>query len=351
MTLADVAEASGVSATTASLVLSGRARELRISEAVERRVRATAHELGYRRNTLSVGLRTGRSQTLGFISDTVASSGLAGDMIRGAVEAAHRRGFMLFVGESGGDPVVERALVEAMHDRRVDGVIFAAMYTRAVALPEGLCDGPAVLLNATPASRSPVHSVVPDEVRAGRSAARVVVEAGHRAGVHLIGAGPGAGDIPPNSTAAVERLVGLREVFDASGVEVVSAQRCPKWMPEDGYAATREVLRRHRPRVLVCFNDRLAFGAYQALGEAGLAVPDDVSVVGFDDHPIASWLRPRLTTVALPHHELGVRAVEVLLGLSERRRRGDRTPVVHRVPMPVREGGSVAPPRTADRSR
>ncbi|NUT97835.1 MAG: LacI family DNA-binding transcriptional regulator [Saccharothrix sp.] len=348
MTLADVAEASGVSATTASLVLSGRARELRISEEAERRVKATAHELGYRRNTLSVGLRTGRSQTIGFVSDTVASSDLAGGMIEGAVEAAHRRGFLVFVGESGGDPAVERALVETMHDRRVDGIVFAAMYTRAVALPDGLNDGPAVLLNATPATRSTVHSILPDEVGAGRSAAQVVVRAGHRSGVHLIGAGPGLEDIPPNSTAAVDRLVGLREVFDAAGVEVVSAHRCPKWMPEDGYAATREVLRRHRPRVLVCFNDRLAFGAYQALAEAGLAVPDDVSVIGFDDHPIASWLRPRLTTVALPHHDLGVRAVEVLLGLFERRRRGNRTPVVHRVPMPVREGGSVAPPRTGD---
>jgi LacI family transcriptional regulator len=345
VTLADVAAASGVSVTTASLVLTGRARELRISEAAESRVRSSAQELGYRRNSLPAGLRDRPSRTIGFVSDTVASSGLAGNMIKGAVDAAYRRGFMLFVGESGGDPKVERALVEAMHDRRVDGIVFAAMYTRAVALPRGLHDGPVVLLNATPATHSTAPSVLPDEVQAGRSAARVLVEAGHVSGVHLIGAGPGLHDIPANSIAAVERLVGLRQVFKAAGIEVVSAQWCRQWMPENGYDATRKLLRHHRPKALVCFNDRLAFGAYQALGEAGLAVPDDVSVIGFDDHPIASWMRPRLTTIALPHHELGARAVEVLLELFERRARGGQGRVIHRVPMPLREGGSVARPQ------
>lgn len=347
VTLADVAAASGVSVTTASLVLTGRARELRISETAEHRVRSTAQELGYRRNTLPAGPRTGRMQTIGFVSDTVASSGLAGDMVRGAVDAAYRRGFMLFVGESGGDPVVERTLIEAMRDRRTDGIVFAAMYTRAVGVPVGLHLGPAVLLNATPATHTTAPSVLPDEVGAGRLAARVLVEAGHRSGVHLIGAGPGLNDIPPNSIAAVERLVGLRQVFKAAGVEVVSALWRRKWTPENGYDATRELLRRHRPKALVCFNDRLAFGAYQALGEAGLCVPDDVSVIGFDDHPIASWMRPRLTTIALPHHELGVRAVEVLLELFERRGRAGQAPVVHRVPMPLCQGGSVAPPRAS----
>ncbi len=342
VTLADVAAASGVSVTTASLVLTGRARELRISEAAERRVRSTAQELGYRRGTLAAGPRPGLSRTIGFVLDTVASSGLAGDVVKGAVEAAYRRGFMLFVGESGGDPVVERTLVEAMRDRRADGIVFAAVRTRTVEVPDALRHGPAVLLNATTTFRSGLPSVVSDEVQGGRSAALVLLEAGHDRGVHLIGAGPGTYDVPPNGIAAVERLIGLREVFDAAGVEVVSAHRCPKWTPEDGYDATRELLRRHRPEALVCFDDRLAFGAYQALAEAGLSVPDDVSVLGFDDHPVASWMRPRLTTIALPHHELGERAVEVLVEIVEGRRRGARAPLIHRVPMPVREGGSVA---------
>ncbi|MEU4746391.1 substrate-binding domain-containing protein, partial [Actinosynnema sp. NPDC023658] len=90
-------------------------------------------------------------------------------------------------------------------------------------------------------------------------------------------------------------------------------------------------------------------GAYQALAEASLSVPDDVSVVSFDDHPIAAWVRPRLTTVALPHHELGAKAVEVLFATSERRVRTKAAPVVHRVPMSVVPGESVKTVRTPSR--
>lgn len=345
VTLADIAAASGVSVTTASLVLTGRARELRISAEAERRVRTTAQQLGYRRNALTTGPRSGRTQTIGFLSDTVASSGWAGEMVKGAVDAAYRHGFMLFVGESGGDPVVERTLADAMRDRRADGVVFASMHTRTAAVPEVLYDGPAVLLNATPATSAAVPSVLPDEVQAGRSAARVLLEAGHGRDIHLIGAGPGMCDIPPHGIAAADRLLGLREVFTAAGAEVAGARWCPKWTPEHGFDATAELLRTQRPKALVCLNDRLAFGAYQALAEAGLSVPEDVSVIGFEDHPIASWMRPRLTTIALPHYELGAWAVRVLVDLVVRRGRGTRAPMIHRVPMPVRDGGSVAAPR------
>ena len=342
VTLADVAAASGVSVTTASLVLTGRARELRISAEAERRVRTTAHELGYRRNVLTTGPRGGRSQTIGFVSDSVTSSGWAADMIKGAVDAAYRHGFMLFVGESGGDPLVERTLVDAMRDRRADGVVIASSHTRTVVVPDGLYDVPTVLLNATSATPVAVPAVLPDEVQAGRSAARLLVEAGHDRGIHLIGAGASRHDTAPQGIAAAERLRGLREVFAEADVEVAGARGCPKWTPEHGFAATAALLSEHRPKALVCLNDHLAFGAYQALSEAGLSVPEDVSVIGFEDHPVASWMRPRLTTVALPHHELGAWAVRVLVEMVVRRA---RTPMIHRVPMPVREGGSVAAPR------
>ncbi|WP_285632580.1 LacI family DNA-binding transcriptional regulator [Lentzea sp. NBRC 102530] len=332
MTLADVAAASGVSVTTASLVLTGRARELRISEAAERRVRATAQELGYRRGTRTTGPRTGLSRTIGFVLDTAESSAETGEVVRGAVEAAHRCGYLLFVGVSGGDPVVRGSLAESMRDRDVDGIVFAKADLHASFDLDGLRHGPVVLLNATVAG---LPSVVPDEVRGGRSAARVLVEAGRVRGVHLIGAEP------DRTAGGAARLAGLRQVFGAAGVEA-DVHGCPKWTPEAGYDVTRELLRRHRPDALVCLDDGLAFGAYQALAEAGLSVPGDVSVIGFGDHAAASWMRPRLTVVALPHRELGARAVEVLVGMVDGRGRGGRAPLVHRVPMPVRVGGSVA---------
>jgi LacI family transcriptional regulator len=336
---------AGVSPTTASFVLSGRGQEMRISSDVEQRVLKTAAKVQYRPNILSVGLRTGTTRTIGFVSDTVATLPFAGELIKGALEAARERGVMLFIGETEGDPELERQLLQAMHDRQVDGIIFAAMYTRRIALPKGLATAPAVLLNAISKRPSRLPSVLPDEPEAGRAAARVLLEAGHRDGIHLIGAGPGARDVPAGGVAAVERLEGIRTTLAQAGVKVASGRLCREWEPDAGFAATRAVLRRGRPRALICFNDRLALGAYQALADAGLRVPADVSVVSFDDDAIASWVRPGLTSIAIPHYDLGRTAVDVLFDEIDRDRDdGEREARVHRVPMPVRGRESVAPP-------
>jgi LacI family transcriptional regulator len=345
VTLAEVAEHAGVSRTTASLVLAGRGRELRISRSVEQRVLNAAKELEYRPNIVSRSLRTGTTRTIGFVSDTVATSRLAGDMIKGALEAAREHGLMLFIGETEGETELERGLLAAMHDRQVDGIIFASMFTRAVKVPTALTTGPAVLLNAVPKRASTLPSVVPDEVEAGRTAARVLLDVGHRDGIHLIGAGPRLRDVPPEALAGVERLTGIREVLAEAKVRIASGRVCADWQPEYGYEATRELLENTRPRALICLNDRLAVGAYQALDDFGLMVPADVSVMSFDDHPVATWIRPKLTTVALPHYELGRKAVEVLLAEINHEGEGTRPEgETYRVPMPVRLRDSVATP-------
>ena len=340
MTLADVARQAGVSQTAASFVLSGRSQDMRISAEAEERVRQAVRETGYRPNIVSRGLRTGTTQTIGFVSDAVSTTPFAGHLIWGTVDAARERGCLLFMAETEGDPELEQQIIEAMHDRQVDGIVFASMYTRKVTVPKALLDGPAVLLNALPARRSAIPSVVPDEAEAGRTAARVLLDAGHRDGICLIGAGPGGTKAPEDSIAAVERLQGILETLEAAGVRIAGAVGSSDWQPDHGFEATTELLQRNpRPSALICFNDRLALGAYQALADAGLDVPADVSVVSFDDDVFASWIRPQLTTVALPHYELGRAAVELLLdqvgGSPPRRQR------VHRVPMPLRERSSV----------
>ncbi len=345
ITLADVARQAGVSPTAASLVLSGRGRELRISDSVAQRVLKAADELRYRPDIVSIGLRTGTTRTIGFVSDTVATSRLAGDMIKGALEAARERGVLLLIGETEGATDLERDLLQAMHDRRVDGIILASMFTRTIKVPKGLSPGAAVLLNAFAKRPSPLPSVVPDEVEAGRAAARILLDAGHRAGIHLIGAGPTVRDVPPEALAGVHRLTGIREVFAQARVKVASGRVCADWQPEHGYQATRELLGQAVPQALICLNDRIALGAYQALDDFGLKVPGDVSVVSFDDHPIAAWIRPKLTTIALPHYQLGRRAVDVLFGRIDGTQEGaDPQNAVHRVPMPVRLRDSVRAP-------
>ena len=105
---------------------------------------AAARETGYRPNIVSRSLRTGTSQTIGFVSDTVATTPFAGHVIWGALDAARERDHLLFIGETEGDPELERQLIETMHDRRVDGIVLASMYTRKVAVPKALLDGQAV---------------------------------------------------------------------------------------------------------------------------------------------------------------------------------------------------------------
>src|SRR5664279_722777 len=146
VTLADVARRAGVSQTAASFVLSGRREEMRISAEVETRVLQAARETGYRPNIVSRSLRTGTTHTIGFVSDTVATTPFAGHLIWGALDAARERGHLLFIAETEGDPELEQQLIEAMHDRQVDGIVLASMYTRKIKPPSALLGRPAVLL-------------------------------------------------------------------------------------------------------------------------------------------------------------------------------------------------------------
>ena len=336
VTLADVARAAGVSRTTASLVLSDRGDELRISPASQQRVRQVATELGYRPNLLSANLRRGSSQAIAFISDTVATSQLAGDMIKGALEQAHLHGYMLIIGETEGDLDEEARLIDTMLDRQVDGIVLASMFTRERTVPGARAHVPVVLLNALPDAAGSVAAVIPDEYAAGRDAARLLVEAGHDR-IHLIGAGPTLHDVPPETIAGRERLAGILDGLAEAGREPAGGEVCGVWLPEDGRRAMERLLGAgERGGAIITFNDRLAFGAYQALHEAGLRVPEHFSIVSFDDHQLAGWLRPGLTTFALPHRDLGRRAVDLLLTPPPE-------PTVERIAMPLRMRESLAP--------
>jgi len=331
-TLLQVAQRAGVSRSTASFVLAGRHLDMRISEDARQRVLRAAQELDYRPNLMARSLRTKVTKTVALVSDTIASDPYAGRAIHGALAAAVAHGHLLFIGETEGDPVIEQKLISDFLDRQVDAFVYASMFTRYVRVPKALKGHPVVLLNClTRAARPAYHSVIPDEVGAGWSAAKTVIEAGHGDGVHLVG------NPAQHLFAGRERLAGIREGFAAAGIRLAGTIDCD-WWPEPAYEAVHAALDGGlRPRVLICLNDRIALGAYQALRESGHVIPDDVSVLSFDDSDLAAWLRPQLTSISLPHYQLGWKAVELLLGKP-----GD--PDVHRVPMPVRLRASVGKP-------
>jgi LacI family transcriptional regulator len=327
--LSDVATRAGVSATTASYVLNGRSADMRISESAEQRVREAVVELGYRPNRSAQNLRTAKTSTVGVISDFVASGHFSSQMLAGASEAARRRDHLLVIGETGGDAEIERLLIEEMIDRQVDGIVYVTRTGLEIQVPEKLAGTRTVLLNCVDPA-SPMPAFVPDEFGGGRTAASVLLDAGVTGDIHVVGEDPS-----PHTFAGPARLAGINDRLAEVGQSVASVVPCP-WAVEAAYDATHAWLATGvRPDGLICLNDRVAMGVYQALAEHGLDVPGDVSVVSFDGSELATWLRPRVISVALPFLELGAQAVDALLdpGVLE--------PGVTRLSMPLIPGGSV----------
>ncbi len=332
----DVAQRAGVSRTTASFVMTGR-RDMRISSDAEQRVRKAARELNYRPSLLARSLRTNLSQTIGLVSDVIATEVFAGELVRGSMSTALLHDHLMFIGETEGDPEVEKRLVQSMLDRGVGGFVYAAMYTQQVRISKTLREQPLVLLNCLARGKA-IPSVIPDEREAGKAAVQELLQHGHRDQIVIVG------EKAPHVLAGVERLAGVQETLQAEGIELAGAIDT-LWWPEYAFAAVLEYLRAgHRPTAFICLNDRIAMGTYQAGRELGLSVPEDFSVVSFDDSDLASWLQPQLTSVAIPHFELGRRAVELLLT-------PERPAGIIRIPMPLRARASIAAPPVRRRRR
>lgn len=335
----DVAAAAGVSVTTVSHVLN-ETPHTRTSDDTKERVKQAAEQLGYKANRLARGLRINASGMVGLITEEIAITPYAGRIIQGAQEEAAKGGFTLAIlnSELNPDPEIDPKLSQALVDRQTDGLIYATVYHDEVVVPAQMHAAPAVLIGARDRDGD-VPSVMPDE-RAGAAAViDMLVEAGHT----RIAFAASSIDVP----ATRGRLVGVREALADAGLldEALIVEREAEAV--GGYAAARALLDRpaqDRPTALFCYNDRMAMGVYRAAAELGLSIPGDLSVVGFDDQaPIPHSLYPELTTVALPHYEMGAWAVNTLSALidgkDEYRLLGAHATLL---PCPVVERGSVA---------
>jgi LacI family transcriptional regulator len=311
VTLADVARLAGLSSTAASMILTGRP-DTRLSAEAHAKVHAAAASLGYRPNAAARALRTDKSRSIAFVSDYVATTRFASGLIRGALAAADDAGHVMLMLETGGEPAREVQAVQAALDRQVDGIIFAAMRSREVFVPDLAIPAPVVMLNGTSARFA--TSVLPDEYAGGQLAVKLLVEAGLKDGIVLLGHNAEEERGLFRSEQIARRLAGIRNAMASHGLNFAAELSRWNWEPAHGYDLVSKLLRSERPRGLLCLNDRLAFGAYQAIGEAGLSIPGDIGLVSFDNDELASYLRPGLTTIGLPHEEMGREAVRLLLG-------------------------------------
>ncbi len=308
----DVAVAAGVSVTTVSHVLN-EVSYARISTETRDKVRMAAEELGYGPNRLAQALRTQRTGMLGLVSEEIATTPHAGRIILGADEAAKARGYNLMIINTPGSASLEsrQADVQALLERRVDGILYATMYHRNVELPENLASVPSVLVDSV-AIGGNITAVVPDEDGGARVAVGALLDAGHT----RVGFINNTDDVP----ATRQRLQAFRAMLNEAGLNGDAAPvESEVSEVQGGYEAAKRILSRtERPTALFCYNDRMAMGAYRAAAELGLSIPHDLSVVGFDDQElIAANLYPGLTTVALPHYEMGAWATEHLIDAIE----------------------------------
>ena len=305
ITMKDVARAAGVSQTTVSFVLNG-ADEMRIAAETRARVLEVAAELGYRPRSAGRPPAQDTQRLIGVMVDEIATSPFMAISIDGMQERAWSAGVMLEVAMTGGDRAYETATLRKWAADRLEGVIYASILTRKATVPDGLARHRAVLLNChDPATRHP--AIVPAERRGGEAATRALIEAGHRRIAFVSG--------EPWMEASEQRQEGFTRAMAEAGRPVDPALVVEgNFMPSGGRTATLELMaRRDPPDAIFCANDLTALGAYEALKELGLGIGSDVAVMGYDDQEIAQHLEPPLSTVLLPHREMGQLAIEKLL--------------------------------------
>ncbi len=311
VTMTDIAQTAGCSQTTVSFVLNNTAG-IKISSATRDRVIEAARSLGYAApNFAVIGGNRRRAPMvdgmIGFAVDQLATSPEAAVAIEGARQASWNAGNILLVAQTLNDATMEPRTLKMLREKGIAALIYMAIFTRQIVAPAYLYEigVPVVLLNCYTADHA-FPAVVPSEIAGGESATRHLVRNGHRRIATITG--------EPWMEAARDRLKGYRRALATADIAfdaelVVEGD----WSASAGYKATKKLLAlAHRPSAIFCQNDRTAIGCYEALKEAGLAIPDDISVVGYDDEEISRHLHPQLTTSILPHRAMGRWAVEQL---------------------------------------
>lgn len=338
VTINDVARVAGVSATTVSFVMSDKPG-VSISAESRQRVREAAKSLGYRGNAAARSLASQRTELIGVVTDIV-SSPFAGDAIIAGEKTAAAKGFQTLISSisNAGKVPITDARFRTLLDRQVEALLVLLSTNLDLSLPDAASEAPCVMVNATD-RRGQVASVLPDEVRGGYEATKWLINAGHQR-VGMI-------NLETDRPAAIGRRKGYCQALEEVGLPVDPSLILEGRADADhGYtAATLMLSRRERPTAIFCATDRIAMGAYDAIKEHGLKIPDDVSVVGFDDQQLISkHLRPPLSTMRLPFSEMTEIAVGMLVESVENRTLPSGTVLCRCVPV---ERASVASPATA----
>ena len=333
--LRDVAAAANVHPSTASRALNTATRG-RVNAATVARVQEAALRVGYEPNSLARGLRTSRTNTIGMLIPDLTNP-LFPPIVKGIEDRLSQDGYTLVLANTNYDLQRERLIARAMVARQVDGFLLATA-RREYSLVQDLLDAgrKVVLVNRT-MERAPVASVTGDEFVGIGLAVSHLASLGHRELAYV------GGDA--EASTGLSRYQAFVAHLQEEGLPLDPdlVAHADRFHEERGAAAFAELLDRGRRfTAVVAANDRLALGCYDILRDRGLDVPGDVSVTGYNDMLFADRFAPPLTTVRIPHYQIGVKAAQLLLEALED---GDAPPMTVRLTPTLVVRGSTAPPR------
>jgi len=299
----DVAERAGVSVSSVSHVIN----ETRpVSDELRERVLTAMQELGYQPNLLARGLRRGETHTLGMITPDSANPFFA-EVTRGVEDTSFEQGYNVILCNSDGDLEKELVYANVLAEKRVDGILFVAAGVSTEHILALQAQRMPLVVVDRDIPNVAVDSVLTDNAQGGKLATQHLIDLGHR----RIGCITGPSDVTPSA----DRVTGYRQALEESGIPVDEALIVKgKFQYESGYRAARQLLSMDdAPTAIFACNDLMAVGAIRAALELGRQVPADLSIVGFDDVRLASFVNPPLTTIAQPKYEMGVVAATMLL--------------------------------------
>ncbi len=306
MNITDVAKKAGVSISTVSRVLNNTAG-YSVKQETRERVLEAVRELGFRPNDLARGLLLKKSRIIGLVIPDI-SNPYYSEVSLGMEATALEFGYsVIFCNTSRKTEKLEH-YVDVLLQKRADGIIFAGGGTDFAPVSQPLLDFN-VEVAVIGRHHLPFPSVQIDNVAAARDATSHLVELGHRSIAFISG--------PLNLTSVQDRLAGYRTGLQRGGIDRDDRLvREGDFQSEGGYSAALSLLQGEPwPTAIFAANDRMAIGVMAPAADLGLKVPDDLSVVGFDDISMASFTRPTLTTVAIPGYEVGASAMRLMMRL------------------------------------
>ena len=306
VTIKDIAKRAGVSHTTVSRALHG---NLLISAETGKRIRQIAAEMGYQPSAAARSLKTNRSQVLGVIVSSLDDPFFS-EILQGIEDSAQEGGYSLFIATSLRDPQREQKIVHTMMEHRVDGIIICSTSFSAAQGRHLLDYGFPIVVVNNQSAEGFRYSIYHDDVDGSRQMTRHLIHLGHRRIAYI-------GNSLSGRTT-LDRLSGFRQEMGSAGLPILDGfeHQVAGGDPEHGIAGAEYFLNLPiRPSAIVCFNDLIATGMLKGLHNAGLDVPADISVTGFDNITYSAYTQPPLTTFDQPKRFIGMEAARLLLGL------------------------------------